>query len=98
LTRNLKVDYPEPHRYRRPTEQHTAVDAFISRVAAGRKIRRMDIWMVAGYAEETEFQRWQRGAGNLIAAERFRRVLSMPPREFIRALDAAILKAKRRGW
>lgn len=80
------------------TAQRAAVDAFIDRVAAaGRKIRRMDIYAVAGYTEETEFQRWQRGVGNPIAAEKFRGILSMYPRDFIRSLDMALLRAKR-GW
>ncbi|MBZ5611456.1 MAG: hypothetical protein LAP38_24605 [Acidobacteriia bacterium] len=48
----------------------------------------MDIWAVAGYTEATEFERWQRGAGNPIAAEKFRRVLSMTPGDFIQALGA----------
>lgn len=80
------------------TEQRAAVDAFIARLAAaGRKVRRTDIWTVAGYTDETEFQRWQRGIGNPIATEKVRAVLAMSPRDFIRALDIAILKAKR-GW
>lgn len=66
------------------------VDAFIAKLAEdGRKINRKDIWIVAGYANATEFQRFQRGSARTTksAAENFTRILKMKPDDFVRLLE-----------
>lgn len=72
------------------TDRRAVVDTFISTLAAaGRKITRKDIWTVAGYADATEFERFQRGDTRTTrsAAAAFNRVLNTKPEDFIRLLD-----------
>jgi hypothetical protein len=72
------------------TDQRAAIDAFILKLAeAGRKIKRRNIWKVAGYANATEFERFQRGDTRTTqsAAAAFKRVLGMTPEAFIGLLD-----------
>jgi hypothetical protein len=71
-------------------ERREAIDVFMSKVAeSGRKIRRKDIWIVAGYKDRTEFERFQRGSVRTTrsAIDIFNRVLAMEPENFIRTLD-----------
>jgi hypothetical protein len=66
------------------------VDDFITKVLAEKeKIRRKDICKVAGYKDNTEFERYQRGDPRTTAAARknFDRVLKMTPNEFIACLE-----------
>jgi len=67
-----------------------AIENFMLAVLAkGRKIRRKDIWLVAGYTERTEFERFQRNDEDTTKAAKrnFARVLNMSPKAFIEALD-----------
>ena len=72
-----------------------AVDAFLlecnRRLAAGSNVRRKHIWLAAGHANARQFQYWQRGSDKATEedARNFRRILSMPPGEFL-----ALLKKK----
>jgi hypothetical protein len=65
------------------------IDRFILKMAqAGTKVKRKDIWLVAGYKDPTEFERFQRGDNrNQSAASTFNRVLGMAPQDFLRLLQ-----------
>jgi hypothetical protein len=71
--------------------QRAAVDDFIATVAekTGRKISRKNIWIVAGYEDSTEFERFQRADPRTTksATKSFNRVLRMTPEHFIETLD-----------
>jgi len=72
------------------TDRRNAINAFILKVAdAGRKITRKHIWIVAGYQDRTEFERYQRHDTRTTASatHAFGRVLSMNPGDFIALLD-----------
>ena len=65
------------------------IDAFISKVEGiGHKVKRKDIWSVAGYTNATEFERFQRNDPRTTksAAKAFNRVLRNTPEEFVRSL------------
>lgn len=70
-------------------DHRAAVDRFIERVSKVRKIRKKDIWTVAGYKNRTEFERFQRKDPKATKSgiENFTRVLAMTPEAFIEALD-----------
>jgi hypothetical protein len=72
-------------------ERRTLVDNFIAAVlkSTGRKINRKDIWIVAGYSDATEFQRFQRHDTRTTssAVANFSRVLNMDPETFLKVLD-----------
>jgi hypothetical protein len=54
---------------------------------AGTKVKRKDIWLVAGYKDPTEFERFQRGDNrNQSATSTFNRVLGMEPQDFLKLL------------
>jgi hypothetical protein len=70
--------------------QRAVINAFISNLMnAGQRITRQDIWIVAGYNDATEFQRFQRGDTRTTstALANFDRVLNMSPEQFIQALE-----------
>jgi len=67
------------------------VDTYIEKVLAhngGERITRKNIWMVAGYRDATEFERFQRGDPKTTEAAKaaFKRVLGMKPEAFIELL------------
>ena len=67
------------------------VDTYIAEVLAktGEKISRKDFWLVAGYDNPTQFERFQRSdlRTTQSAATNFHRVLNMKPEDFIRSLQ-----------
>lgn len=66
------------------------VEAFIQRVLkeTGRRIKRKDIWRVAGYRDATEFERFQRGKGATAGSTtKFTRLLQLTPTEFLARLS-----------
>jgi hypothetical protein len=72
------------------------IDAFILRLKdLGHRVNRKDIWLVAGYRDRTEFERFQRGdkRTTISATRNFGRVLEMQPEDFIRQ----VLKNKRKS-
>jgi hypothetical protein len=72
------------------TDRRAAIDSFISNMRdKGRNITRKNIWMAAGYKDETEFERFQRGARRATkrATQKFIDILRMSPEDFIRLLD-----------
>lgn len=72
------------------TNRRELIDSFLVKLAeSGRKIRRKDIWIVAGYKNPTEFERFQRGDARTTptAIANFNRVLAMKPDDFSRSLD-----------
>ncbi len=72
-------------------ERRTLVDNFIAAVlkSTGRKTNRKDIWIVAGYGDATEFQRFQRHDTRTTssAVANFSRVLNMDHEAFLKVLD-----------
>ena len=70
------------------SENRARVDAFILMMLDhGHKITRKDIWIVAGYTNRTEFQRFQSGDRCTKTAKlNFDRVLRMTPEDFVSAL------------
>ena len=73
-----------------PPSRRAEIDAFISKLASrGRKVTRKDIWSTAGYADATEFERFQRNDPRTTdsAAAAFKRILSMNPDPFLESLD-----------
>jgi hypothetical protein len=63
-------------------QRRAAVDAYIEEVfeKTGKRIRRTDIWKMAGYKDATDFQRWQRKNRTTPPAEKaFARILSRKP-------------------
>lgn len=71
-----------------PTTNRERIDRFVLRMAqAGTKLKRKDIWLVAGYTDRTEFERFQRGDNrNRSAAYTFNRVLGLEPQDFLEVL------------
>ena len=73
------------------TKAETRIGDFISRVSqsTGRRIIKKDVWMVAGYTNATEFERFQRDDPRATASAKknFERVLQMGPEDFVRMLD-----------
>ena len=71
-------------------ETRAIINEYILRVfrETGRKIKRKDLWQVAGYKGPTEFERFQRGDPKTTASavRNFTRVLKMPPGTFIEML------------
>lgn len=67
------------------------INNFITKVETdtGTRPKRKDIWTVAGYADSTEFGRFQRGSSRttIAAGLAFSRVLKMEPKEFIEQLE-----------
>ena len=66
------------------------VEAFICKMSEhGQRVKRKDIWTVAGYREATEFERYQRGSSRtgVSAADNFERVLNMQPEDFLKTLE-----------
>jgi hypothetical protein len=72
-------------------DRRALIQGFIDRVsaAAGRRFKRKDIWTFAGYAEATEFERFQRNDPRTTkgAELKFNRVLSLSPTEFLKRLE-----------
>jgi hypothetical protein len=71
-------------------DNRALIDNFLLKMAdSGRPTKRNEIWFAAGYADATEFERFQRGAKppNQKAARTFRRILAMSPDEFMELLD-----------
>ncbi len=71
-------------------DRRAQIDSFLTKLAdSGRKAKRKDIWIVAGYKGRTEFERFQsesrRATAAAIAA--FSRVLAMTPENFFASLD-----------
>ena len=64
------------------------IEKFILRMAAsGLKVKRKDIWRVAGYNDPTEFERFQRGnERNKAATLNFNRILNLEPEDFRKQL------------
>lgn len=64
------------------------IDSFILKMAnSGLKVKRKDIWQVAGYADRTEFERFQRGEErNKTASMNFNRILNLESADFRRLL------------
>ena len=64
------------------------INNFIQRMAtSGLKIKRKDIWQVAGYKDRTEFERFQRGdEHNKSASMNFNRILKMESADFRKQL------------
>lgn len=60
------------------------IDDFIGKMAnAGLRVKRKDIWRVAGYGNATEFERFQRGdVRNKSAVANFQRVFNLSPEDF----------------
>jgi hypothetical protein len=55
--------------------------------ASGLKIKRKDIWQVAGYEDRTEFERFQRGEErNRAASMNFNRILNLESADFRKLL------------
>lgn len=71
-----------------PVNNRNRIEQFILRMAdSGMKITRKNIWVVAGYKDPTEFERFQRGSDrNQTANATFNRVLCMEPDVFSRIL------------
>lgn len=73
------------------TNRRAMVDGFIDKMLAekARSITRKNIWTVAGYRHQSEFERFQRGDNRTTqtAIAKFNRVLKMKPDDFIRVLD-----------
>ncbi|MDE3187597.1 MAG: hypothetical protein KGM96_08770 [Acidobacteriota bacterium] len=67
-----------------PLGNRERIEQFIQKMAlAGLKIKRKDIWKAAGYADRTEFERFQRGDGrNKAASMAFNRILSLASEDF----------------
>ncbi len=67
------------------------IDQFLTNLNnnTSRKVRRKDIWIVAGYKSATDFERFQneRPDCNQKAIENFNRVLGMSSEDFLRILD-----------
>ena len=66
------------------------IAGFISKMAeAGHQITKKDIWILAGYENPTEFERYQRGDKRTTraATSNFNRILNMEPEDFFRALS-----------
>jgi hypothetical protein len=65
------------------SSRRASVDRYIADVLAqtGKRITRIDIWKKAGYADATEFERWQRGdqKQSKAAGENLRRILTDKP-------------------
>jgi hypothetical protein len=61
------------------------IDKFILKMAqAGAKVKRKDIWLVAGYKDATEFERFQRGDDhNRKAVSELTRILALEPEDFL---------------
>jgi hypothetical protein len=74
-----------------PAGPRARVEAFIARFheETGQNINRKAIWIAAGYADQSELQRYQRGCASKVATEKFNRILSMGSTAFIRLLDKA---------
>lgn len=71
-------------------DRRALVNAFIQRVSkeTRRRIRRKDIWRVAGYTEATEFQRFQRGKKTTVGStNKFKKLLQVTPKEFLARLS-----------
>jgi len=64
------------------------IEKFILKMAAsGLKIKRKDIWQVAGYEDRTEFERFQRGEErNRAASMNFNRILNLESADFRKLL------------
>ena len=65
------------------------IEAFIQKMLAdGHRINKKDIWLVAGYKDPTEFERFQREDARATAGSiaKFNRVLNMSPDRFIETL------------
>jgi hypothetical protein len=86
LTKTIRLKAPTAK-----AERRDLVDKFITRVmdSTGRKIKRTDIWKVAGYTNRTEFERYQRGDTRTTnsAKANFSRILAMEPVSFVEVLD-----------
>ena len=71
-------------------DRRDLIDQFIVRVRAqtGERIKKADIWKVAGYKEDSEFQRFQRVDKRTTkkATAEFKRVLAMDSRQFLKCL------------
>jgi hypothetical protein len=75
----------------KPADRRAQIDAFIFKVMeeTPKKVTRKDIWLVAGYRNATEFERFQRNDVRTTqsATANFERVLRMKPENFIRSLE-----------
>jgi hypothetical protein len=71
-----------------PAGQRERIDNFIVEMSKhGLKVKRKDIWRVAGYKNPTEFERFQRGDGrNKSASSAFNRVLGLSSEDFSRLI------------
>ncbi len=67
------------------------IDAFIGKLLQhGTKINRTDIWLVAGYEDRSEFERFQRVDPRVTkrATRVFNEILALSPQEFLKRLKA----------
>jgi hypothetical protein len=75
------------------TEQQALIQKFMDRVLREKKkrIRKTDIWRLAGYTEATEFERYQRNDPKTSdgARHKFGLILSMDPEKFLERLAEA---------
>ena len=82
---------PKTSKLEKGSANHTKIriEAFIQTLQeSGHKITKKDIWRVAGYADPTEFERFQRGAERATTTSEvnFGRVLNMTPETFMAVL------------
>jgi hypothetical protein len=74
-----------------PATPKEKVETFITKMQplSGKKITRKDIWIVAGYSDATEFERFQRDDPRTTrgAKTKFGRVLKMDPAKFLAQLQ-----------
>lgn len=77
---------------RKAEDRHDMIHAFLKRVLeeTGVLIRKKDVWLVAGYQDATEFERFQRNARRTTksAKTNFDRVLNSNSEDFVRLLEA----------
>lgn len=84
------IDERDPQISTSPLSNRQRIEAFINRIfeTKDQRITRTDIWVLAGYKEATQFERFQREAKVSKASKaNFDRVLNMSPEEFIERLD-----------
>jgi hypothetical protein len=78
-------------------DNRAIVDAFIGKVLAekGTRITRKNIYNVAGYRDQTGFLNFQRGECPPALRNKFMGILTLPPEEFLKRLEAYESKTAR---
>ena len=88
----MAVAEPVPAAANEP-DRRAGVEAFLAecneKLDAGSKVVKKHLWLAAGHTHSRQFHYWQSGSDEATAEDdrNFRRILSMPPAEFLALLQ-----------